>query len=1052
MTTQVVASRPRSGRAGVSRWLISAAVAAAIGGTYALPSFAAEEETTEELAEVTVTGSRIVRRDLTASSPIVTVEADTFDNTSNVSVEATLNELPQFRPDRNQFVAGDVQASAFNTPGISAVNLRGLGSNRNLVLLDGRRAQPANATMTVDVNSIPSAAIENVEIISGGASAVYGADAIAGVVNFKLKRNFQGLVLDVQSGITEQGDGEETRITGLIGGNLGDGRGNIMVGLEYSNREGILQADRDFYVRGWDDPGTPAGLGNLTSFSNYQPTASLPPAAFFNNTPSQAAIDAIFGTAGGQVARNSKFFINTDGTVFTQTGGGRNYNSNVEGVKLQTNGTLTQPERFGQLSSPLERYSIFSRGLFNITDNVSAVLQGNLTSFKVDQLRSYSISQDFWSVMVPRDAGHPVPTQLAALLDSRATTVPGLTGPTADWQLERALDYLGPAGSSNRNTVYQVLAGLEGKLGLGDWTWDTSYSHGETSTMSYLNTGFVSQQRYSDIIRAPNYGKNFTKRDPTADVGHILGYEYTCTTGLPVFENFTPSQDCIDAITVRLKNLSEFKQDVFEANLQGGLLDLPAGQLRAAAGVSWRRNEALFDPDILSDRENVNDRTMGFFASNDTEGEISVKEVYGELLVPVLKGLPLVEELSLELGARYSDYSTEGGLFTWKSLANWKVNSYVSLRGGFQRANRAPNIAEAFAGLTSSVVGFPLADPCGNTTRATWGNVPGNPNRQQVQALCRALIGNSTSTFDTGPGGPDGYRSGPGGNLGYFPFELELRVGNPNLKSEKAETWTAGLVLRSPFESAALSGLTAALDWYSIKLNDAISPLSSVTAYENCFNAFGNSNPGYSIDDPGGYCSLIQRDPTNGYRVSVESAYYNQGTVRTSGLDTQINWRAQLADVGIESLPGSISAGLTLNYLFDYDTQNYPGGPFVKNAGTLGAGGQYRFRYNVNLGYNNGGWGFGFNWRHLPSARSGTYATNPTTTIQGADTYDIVDFNARWDVSQRVSLRMGIDNLFDRDPEIVGRDPGVTNALGSTLPGYYDVLGRRFYAGVKLNF
>ena len=273
MNSSIVASVPQTLLARKSRWLVAAAVAAAIAGTaFTPPAHAQEEAAAEELGEVTVTGSRIVRRDLDAASPIVTVGADTFENTSTVSVEGALNELPQFKPDRTQFVSTDVQATAFNTPGISSVNLRGLGSNRSLVLLDGRRAQPANATLTVDVNSIPAAAISSVEIISGGASATYGADAIAGVVNFKLKRDFEGLALDAQYGITEEGDGAETRISALVGGNFGDGRGNVMVGLELARRDAVLQQDRDFYVEGWNDPFTTGG--GITTFAFLEPGRS----------------------------------------------------------------------------------------------------------------------------------------------------------------------------------------------------------------------------------------------------------------------------------------------------------------------------------------------------------------------------------------------------------------------------------------------------------------------------------------------------------------------------------------------------------------------------------------------------------------------------------------------------------------------------------------------------------------------------------------------------------------------------------------------------------
>ncbi|MET0291316.1 MAG: TonB-dependent receptor [Steroidobacteraceae bacterium] len=1022
-------------RPGVS-WRVAAAVATALAGTLASQHVVAQEAAAEDLQEVTVTGSRIVRRDLTASSPIVTVAEDTFENTSAVSVEAALNELPQFKPDRTQFVAGDVQASAFNTPGISSVNLRGLGSNRNLVLLDGRRAQPANATLTVDVNSIPSAAISNVEIISGGASATYGADAIAGVVNFKLKRDFQGLVVDLQSGITEQGDGEETRISALVGGNFGDGQGNVMVGLEMARREGILQEDRDFYVQGFRDPGTTTS-SPLYSFAAWNPAGQ---------NPTQAAVNSVFG-ATPLAARSTPFFVNYDGTLFKQ-GPARRYNSTAPNVKLATtNNTLTQPETDSQISSPMDRYSIFARGHFDFNENVSAFVQGNLSSFKVDQIGAFAPATSFWSAFVPRDAAHPIPAELATLLDNRQT------GPVnarvdvpdnAPWQMERILDYLGPRSSTNQSTVYQILAGLEGKLGLGDWTWEAYVSHGETNTTNVLQKGFASFQRYQTLISAPNYGANY-RQPPDANLD-TLGYRMSCTSGLPVFTSFTPTQDCIDAISIRMKNLTEFKQDIVEANLQGGVFTLPAGEVRAAVGATYRKNEVSFDPDSLNDRESTIDRPIGLFAANDTAGSITAREIYAEALVPVLRDLPAIRELSLELGGRYSDYSTEGGLTTYKALLNWKLNDYLSFRGGYQRANRAPNTAELFTGPTTTVAGFPLSDPCASNTNAPWGNKAANPNRARVQALCAALNGNPNTTFSADP------NNFLGGNGGFFPLELEIRRGNTDLESEKAKTYTAGVILRSPFESAALSGFTASVDWYSITIDDAIAPLPGTTIYENCFNANGTSNPNYQINDPGGYCSRIFRDPITGGRATVDSPYSNLGTIETSGIDTQINWRANFADLGAESIPGALTAGIAFNYLLKYDTQQIPGGPFVDNKDTLAQNGQFRYRSNMNVGYALNALSFGLTWQYLPSVRNAAAATLPTTTIQGAGAYSLFDLNARWEVSKIVSLRFGIDNLLDTDPEIVGRNPGVTAGLGATLPNFYDVLGRRYYAGVKLTF
>ena len=234
---------------------------AALSAAIALVITARTDVTAQEdaLEEVVVTGSRIARRDFSAQSPIVTVDADSFNARTNVGIEATLNQLPQFTVAGTQASTSSASTpfpQATAAPGAATINLRGLGLNRSLVLLDGRRVQPVNGQLVVDLNTIPSAAIERVEVITGGAAAVYGADAIAGVVNFILRRDFEGVEFSGQTGISEEGDGDETSINGLLGAAFADGRGSVMLGADYSKREIILGKDRDWVVAGWDDPGT----------------------------------------------------------------------------------------------------------------------------------------------------------------------------------------------------------------------------------------------------------------------------------------------------------------------------------------------------------------------------------------------------------------------------------------------------------------------------------------------------------------------------------------------------------------------------------------------------------------------------------------------------------------------------------------------------------------------------------------------------------------------------------------------------------------------------
>ena len=261
---------------------LSAAIALAIGVQTDLVA-----QNQESLEEIVVTGSRIARRDFSAQSPIVTVDSESFNARTNVGLEATLNQLPQFTVAGTQAstsAASTPFPQATAAPGAATINLRGLGLNRSLVLLDGRRVQPVNGQLVVDLNTIPSAAIERVEVITGGAAAVYGADAIAGVVNFILRKDFEGVEFSGQTGISEEGDGEETSINGLLGAAFADGRGNVMIGADYSKRRIILGKDRDWVVEGWDDPGTNGGgigssnLSQMTvSFGNAPTLFTLPP-------------------------------------------------------------------------------------------------------------------------------------------------------------------------------------------------------------------------------------------------------------------------------------------------------------------------------------------------------------------------------------------------------------------------------------------------------------------------------------------------------------------------------------------------------------------------------------------------------------------------------------------------------------------------------------------------------------------------------------------------------------------------------------------------------
>ena len=1027
---------------------LSVAIAVALSSVAATAAYGQDAAAAGAgLEEVTVTGSRIVRRDFNSDSPVVTVSSDILKSTAEVGIDQQLNKLPQFVPGANQVTsAADIQSTPTNSPGIATINLRGLGANRTLVLLDGRRTQPNNASLVVDLNTLPATAIDSVEIITGGAGSAYGADAVAGVVNFKLKRNYQGITLDVQSGQTTRGDGAQTQVSALLGSNFADNRGNTLVGLTFSRRDAIYSRDRPFESRAFTDPGTAA----IDTFGNF---------AGFSGTPTQAAADAVFtpkGYAPGDVGKGSTFYFNPGATTGQAT-----LFSNAPGAvsgkpapgyagplgpdyKYLSNGALGSNNVNGFLSLPLTRYSAFATGHLDINDHATVYLQTNFDENEtVTQAGGHAPAVLQWSVMIPYNplyddpasptylkgpagtAYHPIPKELATLLNSRGT-------PASPWQLNRELDFMGNTSLDTTTQTYEVLTGVRGNIGIRDWTYDFYGSHGDTSQLVGYR-GFVDLASYQALVNLTNYGAGASFNN--GRIGELA----SCTSGLNPFVTTPVTQDCKNIIDSGIQTSTHLRQNQVEMDLQGSIADVPAGDLRFALGGDYRSDDYTYNPDHGLSTTNITSLTVGLFDTSPTHGKVSVSEGYVELLAPLLKDLPAVKSLNLDAGYRYSSYNTSGGVSTWKVTADWAVNSFVKFRGGRQVANRAPNVAELFQPPTFQTVPWPDHDPCSNVTRAPYGNVASNPNRAQVQALCTALAGGFpiTSAY-------------VGNQSVYFPLGRDLQQGNPGLHSEQAETWTLGAVLQSPFAVAALERLTLAVDYYNITINGAIAPATTQTTYQECFNAYG-TNPALDPNNP--YCKLILRSPINGFWIATNALFQNLGSIKTSGIDTQLDWNAQAG-------PGAIFANINFNYLRDYDVQNVAGGPVLHYANTVGApitappyGAQFRWKTFTTVGYKVGPASVAVDWRHLPSARNVALATSSVGTTLPSPSYDELDLATSWTITSKIELRGGIDNLFDRQPPTIGVVPGVTNNAGVTDPaGSYDVIGRRFYIGVTARF
>jgi len=1124
MLTPNVANGPRRLRAFEKRLLVPAAVAAALAFT--LPTYAqdpvsassdirvaqatlppgtvtnvpaAAAKPADQLEEIVVTGSHIKRRDYESQSPIVTVNADVFQNKSSVAIESTLNQLPQFKPSGSQSSLSPAQnpfPSATATQGAETLDLRGLGPNRTLVLIDGRRAQPINATLAVDVNTIPVAAIDSVETITGGAASTYGADAISGVVNFKLKKNFEGLEVDAQYGIAQEGDDREPQISALMGTNFAEGKGNMMLSLSYADRSGIQGRDRGWVRAGWNDPGTTANAPGA-NLSAYNP-------GFFN--PPATPLSPVPGPGGWLLPTSSQYYVDQNGSLFdvnNPLSTSHPYTGPLGATslgifKLNRNGTLGfNATDNDQLQIPLTRWSAFGVGRFQFNEHLSGFMELNYSESKTTFTGFHSSNDTaVWVLTVPYNhlyddpnsptfgqanataAGqtfHPVPSQLAALLNSRtfsANVPPGTcTGIDCPWNYTGTMDYIQGFTDIATSSVYQFTVGFDGDVPGTDWTWELFGSHGRTNNIQEQPEGFPSLTRLQELFNANMYGQNWSNPQTLAVTGH-------CTSGLPIFNadgsvNNTPSisKDCADWFLLRMNTLTQITQENVEADLTGSLFDMPfkAGRFRYAVGADYRSDSFNFNPDSgFNANQDYANVLQNIILPVGVQGTTHVSEVYTEFSIPILKDLPGVKSLEIDPGYRYSRYNTAGGVSTFKLLGDWQVTDWIKFRGGLEVANRAPNIAELFTPPGSSQItginGTITPDPCAYfAVTPSWGNVPSNPNRYNVQALCQYLMirqGNSGAFMVPGASGNTYNYTvfGPAAFDRAFPFSIAIIQGNPTLKSETARTTTIGTVLRSPFQAPLVSKLSLSVDWYRIKLDNAIGVADYNAVYQQCLDSTFNSEIAAA---PGTYsgaqmfanspsCKFINRETTAGdpwgAGRNYQAPYINQGGIKSEGIDAQLDWAVRPSDMGAP-VPGTFAMNILGSYLKEYAVQTFGGQPFVDDTGTT-VNSSFRYKLYSTFSYSLDRLSLGFRWQHLPFIGP---PPGSTAIVQGTKSHNQVDMFGHWALNDAIDLRVGIDNLLNAWPETTGAQTGINNNVGATIQDY-DTIGRRFYVGVRAKF
>lgn len=946
-----------------------------------------------QVDEIVVTGSRIARKDYVANSPIVTVSKEDLEATGSVNVESLINDMPQFTP------AGNSASNSPNSAGQANVQLRGLGATRTLVLLNGRRVVPSNASSVVDLNLLPTPLIANIETITGGASSTYGSDAVAGVLNFLVDQKFEGVQLDLQYGQSDRGDAATSAVSLTVGGDIADGRGNAVLSLSYSQRDSV-----------------PSSARRLPSLSGFAGTSPLGSTVFdAANLPTAAAIT----TAVPGAARGNTFGFNNNGTLFAYQGardyispGGIDYDGfRMPGPLQQTDFAYnTGPQNY--LIIPQTRYNMYGAANYEINSAVEVYADFMFSQYESgNMLAANPATGPTTGFRVP--STNPfIPAELRAVLASRPN-------PAGSFRLDKRFNGIGPRQQTENYNVYQITTGVRGDLMLGDWTYDAYLSYGRVDNGTTY-TGYVSRSAVQRLLDAPDGGASL------------------CAGGFNPFGDKALSAACIDYARRVAKNTTVTDQRVFEVNLQGKAFELPAGEVRAALGGTYREQNYELTPDnLLTSTFTLNGVTGPELAGASAlplAGADTVYEGYGEVLIPLLRDLPFIRNLETNLGYRISNYDSVGMVKSYKADANWEIVEGLRVRGGIQRAVRAPSIGELFGpqNLAFPSIGVPVSstgarqfsgDPC--DIRGAY-RAPGAAGADKVKALC--LAQNVPTQVIDGFTFSNSQVSG-------------LTGGNPDLEEETADSFTVGVTWESQFSSPWLSRLSGSIDYYDITIEKVVGTVSVTEQLRRCFNQDGASNPTY---DPNNFfCKLFSRDANSGQITQSLETNANLGTLQTKGLDFQADWRLDLADIGAPDW-GMLAFNVTGSKLLEWQRQDLPSGPFTDRKGTVSnAFGltlpEWKVLSSANWIY--GPVNLGVRWRYQGAVE------NFNNRAQTIDAINYFDLNGSWKVNEKVSLRAGVNNLTDEEA------PGYAPAIsGNTDPSTYDQIGRRYYVGLTAKF
>jgi len=979
--------------------LVSAIALSAAGAAGAQQAAAADGAAAPtDIDAVTVTGSRIKRIGFVTPSPVVGISAEEIRATGAVTISDLMTTLPQLSA---TYTMGN-STRAIGTAGLGLLDLRGMGASRTLVLVNGRRhVGGVSGSTSVDINTIPVELIERVEVITGGASAVYGADAVAGVVNFIMKKKFDGYELRGQTGDASEGDFSRSFFSFTGGNEFAGGRGSVVYSAEYSKQDNFGRGDRAIGRRNLISMPNPA-------YDRSRPSTQDNPQRVFMGPGGNSSI-----SYGGTFDAGGKRYQFDDNGTFRPT----RYDGPRDGANTCVNCDFVDLNNVADLQPAFDRYSVNALVNFDIDENHKFFFEGKYTRTESQFNAQPAFDQP---LRIRRDNAYLSP-QLAALMDANGLRDPNDAAQAL--QISRFNVDAGRRGEDVERTTQRYVAGLEGFLN-ENWSYEVSANYGQTE-IDRLNLNNRINERWQagmDAVR--DASGNIVCRvslDPNAiNPNTRQRYHEIARQGcvpFQVFGNGAVDPRAADWFNYDARNRTKLTQKVFSASVaNSALFELPAGGVGFAGGVEWRKesSQELTDPLAAQGLTFLN-------AIPSRKGEYSVKEIFAETTIPLLADLPGVQRLSMDVAGRYSDYSTVGETKTWNVGLDWAVNDSFRVRASLAQAVRAPNIGELFNPATQNFA--TIWDPC--DTRAGRRNSVNTAADPALRARNCAALG-LPANFNDNYGGRFPGTSG----------------GNPDLNVETARSFSYGFVWQPEF----FEGFGLSVDYWRVNLKDAIGAVSAEQLATRC------------VDSPGGvgngFCSMIKRAPAGGYvdpqgRTFPAGSIYNWTALnenlarsRRAGVDIEADYR-------FEMFGGQAAlrfVGTRLISSREWAFQEFPN----EYREYLTYVSDPRWRATLNASYKIGNWRASWDMRYIDGnlrVEPWSYQSNPgqvSPIRNGSYTYHNLQVGYKVP-NTGLDLYVGADNVFDKDPPL--------NYFGEAAANSnYETIGRYVYAGATYKF